>query len=121
MRVLLSRVVFVLIVILVLLVIVVCGVFFLSNVVGRILRERKRERILESYASRGRMVPKTAYSSIKRLKRCESCGQHINKVGRLEVHHKVSVRDGGSNERGNLLGLCRSCHKKAHKGVSDGD
>jgi hypothetical protein len=32
---------------------------------------------------------------------------------RLQVHHRVPLRDGGSNELGNLELLCRDCHKLA--------
>lgn len=39
--------------------------------------------------------------------RCRYCG----KAGRLEVDHRVPVRDGGGFwDLGNLQALCRSCH-----------
>lgn len=33
---------------------------------------------------------------------------------RLEVHHIVPVRDGGSDEPHNLILLCSECHAEAH-------
>ena len=43
--------------------------------------------------------------------RCRKCGR----AGRLEVHHRQPLKDGGSNDLENLLTLCVSCHKAAHK------
>ena len=43
--------------------------------------------------------------------RCRECGR----AGRLEVHHKIPLKDGGSNALENLLTLCVGCHKAAHK------
>ena len=40
--------------------------------------------------------------------RCQECGG----PGRLEVHHKVRLADGGEHfDLGNLETLCRSCHQ----------
>ena len=43
--------------------------------------------------------------------RCERCGN----TGRLEVHHKQRIADGGTDELDNLEVLCRKCHFAAHK------
>ena len=43
--------------------------------------------------------------------RCVRCG----KPGRLEVHHKTKIADGGSDDLENLEALCRKCHFRAHK------
>lgn len=37
---------------------------------------------------------------------CVRCGSRR----RLQVHHRVPLRDGGGNERGNLELLCARCH-----------
>ena len=42
--------------------------------------------------------------------RCETCGM----AGRFEIHHVVSLKDGGSNDLDNLIALCRTCHLKVH-------
>ena len=39
--------------------------------------------------------------------RCRAC----NRAGRLEVHHRVALEDGGEPYAlGNLCALCRPCH-----------
>ena len=43
--------------------------------------------------------------------RCRKCG----KSGVLEVHHVKALDDGGTNELGNLLTLCRGCHIHEHR------
>ena len=35
----------------------------------------------------------------------------------LEVHHKVSLSDGGEDTMKNVIALCPNCHRKAHYGV----
>ena len=44
-------------------------------------------------------------------RRCSECG----KAGRLEVHHKVSLQHGGTNDLRNLEALCRGCHIERHR------
>ena len=46
--------------------------------------------------------------------RCRKCG----KAGRLEVHHKVAVRDGGDDHPNNLETLCLDCHYAVHHSVT---
>ena len=42
--------------------------------------------------------------------RCAKCGLHN---GRLEVHHKISLKHGGEKyEPENLQTLCKKCHLK---------
>ena len=48
---------------------------------------------------------------------CQCCrGKH--KDGKLEVHHIVFRSRGGSDEEGNLITLCHTCHKNLHSGVT---
>jgi hypothetical protein len=42
--------------------------------------------------------------------KCEKCGSDNN----VELHHKVSIKNGGDNSDGNLIVLCSECHKKIH-------
>lgn len=44
-------------------------------------------------------------------RRCQECW----KAGRLEVHHKVELQHGGTNDPSNLMVLCRGCHVEAHR------
>ncbi len=41
---------------------------------------------------------------------CEKCG----KKRPLDWHHKVKRSQGGTDERENLIALCRECHLKEH-------
>lgn len=43
--------------------------------------------------------------------RCRNCG----KAGRLEVHHVLKLRDGGTNDLANLRSLCVGCHLAEHR------
>lgn len=46
---------------------------------------------------------------------CQNCkGKH--KDSKLEVHHIVFRSQGGSDEEGNLITLCHTCHKNLHSG-----
>lgn len=46
---------------------------------------------------------------------CQCCkGKH--KDSKLEVHHIVFRSQGGSDEEGNLVTLCHTCHKALHSG-----
>ena len=45
--------------------------------------------------------------------RCQRCGE----PGRLEVHHRRKVADGGTDDLDNLVTLCRGCHLRAHRRV----
>jgi len=44
--------------------------------------------------------------------RCECCGR---KGGRLDVHHRDPVSEGGSSDPGCLELLCRACHTQSHE------
>lgn len=40
--------------------------------------------------------------------KCEICGDNND----LEIHHKVSKKEGGNDEESNKQFLCITCHKK---------
>jgi 5-methylcytosine-specific restriction endonuclease McrA len=42
---------------------------------------------------------------------CARCGG----IDGLQVHHRVTLVDGGSNAPGNLELRCRNCHTEAHR------
>ena len=46
---------------------------------------------------------------------CQNC-KGKNKSNRLEVHHIVFRKNGGSDEHDNLITLCKICHDNLHKG-----
>ena len=44
--------------------------------------------------------------------RCQACG----KAGRLEVHHRTALQDGGKPyDLANLVAYCRGCHVETHR------
>lgn len=45
---------------------------------------------------------------------CEYCGKQFDSP---DVHHIVPRKEGGPNERSNLIVLCPNCHRKADRGV----
>lgn len=46
---------------------------------------------------------------------CQHCSKTV-KNAKLEVHHIVFKRNGGSDEPENLITLCHGCHSKLHAG-----
>jgi len=50
---------------------------------------------------------------------CEGCGDKYRTqkeaMDKLQVHHVVPVKDGGSDEDDNLLLLCHDCHQGKHE------
>jgi len=45
--------------------------------------------------------------------KCEICDKHnsTSLEKRLQIHHKKPVREGGTDELGNLMLLCPTCHQ----------
>ena len=46
---------------------------------------------------------------------CELCETKGQLVPATFVHHKVAVKDGGSDDESNLQSLCRACHEYVHR------
>ena len=64
-------------------------------------------------AASGRKWRKARRLAIERAgRRCERCGA----AGRLQVHHKTPLCEGGAaRDPGNLEALCPPCHMAAHR------
>ena len=45
---------------------------------------------------------------------CEMCFAKGIIVPVDEVHHKIPLAEGGTNDQANLISLCKSCHAKIH-------
>ena len=43
---------------------------------------------------------------------CEECEKQGKLTAAEEVHHKLPLSKGGSNEKSNLMALCKSCHSR---------
>jgi len=69
-------------------------------------RHRKRRR--NGSTRRWREIRLRA---LMRDKRCVVCGS----TEYLEVHHVVSVADGGRDKLSNLRTLCDDCHREGHR------
>ena len=50
--------------------------------------------------------------------KCPICGEHLFNGEKLDTHHKVQVKHGGTDEEGNLVHVHRTCHLKIHTGKS---
>lgn len=45
---------------------------------------------------------------------CQNCGDQLQSSS-LDVHHRTPSSKGGSDDRGNLVTLCRPCHASHHQ------
>jgi len=48
---------------------------------------------------------------------CQMCQRHKTELGkgeRLEVHHIVSISQGGADDPANIWVLCTACHRQVH-------
>jgi len=61
----------------------------------------------------GKRVPnyRLAMQEILDLGVCPRCGFEAEDPIQLEVHHIVSLKDGGTHDKENLAVLCANCHK----------
>ena len=48
--------------------------------------------------------------------KCPVCGEHLFNGEELETHHKVEVKNGGTNHMDNLIHLHKTCHHHIHSG-----
>jgi 5-methylcytosine-specific restriction endonuclease McrA len=82
-----------------------------KNVVGKIIKDMRKEKLTRNYASKNRYIPQYIYEKLKKKKVCDKCEEH--RVD-LQIHHKIPVSQGGTNTEENLQVLCNYCHDKAH-------
>lgn len=48
--------------------------------------------------------------------KCPQCGEHLFNGEELHTHHKIRVKDGGTDKVDNLVHLHKTCHKHIHTG-----
>ena len=72
---------------------------------ARLVRSSRRNPRAGADAARRRLIA-------ERGERCEECGNE----GRVDAHHVVPLKHGGSNDESNLRLLCKACYKAAHLG-----
>ena len=69
---------------------------------------------LKHLINKGRFIPNRIYCELKKQKICDYCRQVIE--GELpEIHHIISIADGGTNERSNLMVVHKNCHAHIEK------
>lgn len=51
-------------------------------------------------------------TKLKKIKNCQICNKSNMD---LQKHHKIPLKNGGSNNIKNIIMICRECHKKEHK------
>ena len=81
-----------------------------KNIVDKIRHDLRRERFCRKKASTGRYIPKKIYEKLKAKTICEHCGKKKGNR-RLQIHHKIAIKDGGTNDEGNLMAVHKACHK----------
>ena len=63
-----------------------------------------------------RTISKRSWSDLRQIilekyhYNCSICGSNEE----IDVHHKIPIKDGGTNEIENLIAVCRNCHEKLH-------
>ena len=60
----------------------------------------------------GRAWRRTRLQYIQSHPLCEQCKREGRLTPAEEVHHIVPLADGGTNDAGNLMALCKSCHSR---------
>lgn len=74
-----------------------------------ILKDMRRDKILETYEFKHRLIDPKIYKELKARKKCGYC--HKNFSGRIpEIHHIIPIRFNGTNDRSNLMSVCSKCH-----------
>lgn len=75
-----------------------------------IYREQKKIAVVKNYSENGRFIAPKDHRELKAKRECEECNKKMKHPP--EIHHVIPVCKGGSNERNNLMAVCKDCHKK---------
>jgi 5-methylcytosine-specific restriction endonuclease McrA len=75
-----------------------------------ILRDMRRDKVLTTYEAKHRLIDPAVYKELKARKKCGRCHKQFS--GRTpEIHHKIPVRENGTNDISNLMSVCTKCHE----------
>lgn len=77
-------------------------------------RYEKYDRDPEKSKRYGRSWKKIRERYVQLHPFCEECLKRGVLVPVQEVHHIIPLTEGGTNEAGNLISLCKSCHSRIH-------
>lgn len=72
----------------------------------------KYQRDPESNKRYGRSWKRIRDRYIKTHPLCEECQRQGRLTPAEEVHHIIPLANGGSNDKENLMSLCKSCHSR---------
>jgi 5-methylcytosine-specific restriction endonuclease McrA len=67
---------------------------------------RKRLRGRAWLALRRQLLTQTGHS-------CQLCGHHDASGKTLEIHHRIKIQAGGTDNPSSLAVVCRPCHRRA--------
>lgn len=80
------------------------------SIIGKIVKNLRKDKIIEVYNQKNRYIDTKIYTELKSKKKCDKCKEKFN--GQIpEIHHIIPHGKGGTNNRNNLLALCKKCHK----------
>ena len=71
------------------------------------IMRRRKLRIQEVYSKNNRVINPTLYHKLKQKKKCDD----RDGKRRFQIHHKVSIKDGGGNEEANLMAVSHMSQK----------
>ena len=77
-------------------------------------RYEQYERDPECHKRYGRAWRSIRSSYISEHPLCEECLKVKRITKAEEVHHIKPLSEGGTNDKANLIALCKSCHSKTH-------
>ena len=77
---------------------------------GKILKDMRRERVIKNYSEKNRLIDPVTYKELKACKKCMHCGKLFSGII-PEVHHKIALHNGGTNDKDNLMAVHAKCHK----------
>lgn len=79
--------------------------------IGHILRGIKREKVIDAYSQKDRLINSKVYAELKSKRKCDKCKKPFTHGAKPEIHHKIPRSKGGSNDIKNLMAVCHHCHK----------
>ena len=82
-------------------------------------RYNKHDRDPDSNKRYGRAWKKIRASFLSANPLCELCRRDGKLTPATMVHHQRRLKDGGTNDKDNLVSLCHICHSKLHAAAGD--
>lgn len=76
-----------------------------DEIAAKINRKKRKHRPKILPSPYNSMHQRVRAVKLKMRPSCERCGGQAT-----QVHHVVSIRDGGAHELGNLMSVCANCH-----------